>query len=48
MFRIGIVELGVTCGFILLAIVIPIIVTRGYAILSKRLKKIEDKIAKKQ
>lgn len=48
MFRIGIIELGITCGLIALAILIPIIVTRGYANLNRRLKDIESKISKKQ
>jgi hypothetical protein len=48
MFRIGIVELGITCGLIALAIIVPWIVTRGYAVLSRRLKDIEEKIAKKR
>jgi hypothetical protein len=48
MFRIGIVELGVTCGLIALAILIPLIVTRGYMRLNERLKDIERKIAKKK
>jgi hypothetical protein len=47
-FRIGIVELGITCGLIALAILVPLIVTRGYASLSRRLKDIEEKIAKKR
>lgn len=47
MFRIGISELGLTCAVILLAILIPILVSRGYARLNKRLKNIEDKINKK-
>lgn len=48
MFRIGIIELGITCGLIALAIFIPLIITRGYASLNRRLKDIESKIAKKQ
>ncbi len=48
MFRIGIIELGITCGLVALAIIIPLIITRGYARLSGRLKDIEDKIAKKK
>lgn len=48
MFRIGVIELGITCGLIALAIIIPLIVTRGYARLSKRLRDIEDKVAKKR
>lgn len=48
MFRIGVIELGITCGLIALAIVIPLIVTRGYARLNKRMKNIEEKLAKKK
>jgi hypothetical protein len=47
MFRIGIVELGITCGLIALAIIIPLIVTRGYAALNRRLRKIEKRMGKK-
>lgn len=46
MFRIGIVELGITCGLIALAIIVPLIVTRGYAALNRRLKNLEDKFKK--
>lgn len=46
MFRIGIIELGITCGLVALAILIPLIVTRGYAAVNKRLKNLEDKIKK--
>lgn len=48
MFRIGIIELGITCGLIALAVLIPLIITRGYASLNRRLKDIESKISKKQ
>lgn len=48
MFRIGVLELGLTCALVALAIVIPLIVTRGYARLNKRLKKIEDNLTKKK
>lgn len=48
MFRIGVLELGLTCALVGLAIVIPLIVTRGYARLNKRLKKIEDTLTKKK
>ncbi len=47
MFRIGILELALTCGLVVLAIIIPLIVSRGYARLNKRLKNIEKKIDKK-
>ncbi len=48
MFRIGVLELGVTCALVALAIVIPLIVTRGYERINKRLNKIENNIAKKK
>jgi hypothetical protein len=48
MFRIGVLELGITCGLIALAIVIPLLITRGYARLNKRMKNIEEKLAKKK
>jgi hypothetical protein len=47
MFRIGIIELGVTCALVSLAIVIPLLVTRGYAKLNKRIKNIEERVSKK-
>lgn len=48
MFRIGIIELGVVCGLVALAVIVPVIVARGYASLNRRLKEIEKKIAKKR
>ena len=48
MFRIGVLELGLTCALVALALVIPLIVTRGYARLNKRLKGIEDHLTKKK
>ena len=48
MFRIGIIEFGVTCALIALAFVIPVIIARGYTQLNKRLKSLEDKVAKKK
>lgn len=48
MFRIGVLELGLTCALITLAIVIPLIVTRGYAQLNKRMKNLENKFDKKR
>lgn len=48
MFRIGILELGLTCALIALAIVIPLIITRGYARLNRRLKGLEDRLSKKK
>lgn len=48
MFRIGIFELGLTCGLLFIVIVIPIIVTRYYARVDKRLKNIENTLDKKK
>ncbi len=48
MFRIGILEAGITCAIIALAIIIPIVIARGYSHLNKRLKNIENKIEKKK
>lgn len=47
MIRIGVLELGVTCALIALAVVIPLLIARGYAGLSKRLKQLEDRMEKK-
>jgi len=48
MFRIGVLELTLTCGLILLALVIPMMLARFYARMDKRLKNIEKKIDKKK
>ena len=48
MFRIGVLELGLTCGLLFIVIIIPIIVTRHYARMDKRLKNIENKLDKKK
>ena len=48
MFRIGVLELTLTCGLLLLVLVIPWMVTRFYIRLDKRLKNIEKKIDKKK
>ena len=48
MFRVGILELGLTCALVSLAIFIPLIFTRGYARLNKRMKNLEDKLTKKK
>jgi len=48
MFRIGVIELGITCALIALAIVIPLIIKSGYAQLNKRIKGLEDKLTKKK
>lgn len=46
MFRIGIIELGITCGLIALAVIVPIIITRGYAAINRRIRQLEDKLKK--
>lgn len=48
MFRVSIVELGVTCLFVALAFIVPMIVSRGYARLNKRIQDLENKLAKKK
>lgn len=48
MFRIGVLELGLTCALVALAVVIPLIVTRGYAKMNRRLKDIEGKLSRKK
>ena len=46
MFHISVLELALTCGLILLVLVIPLMVKRFYASMDKRLKNIEKKIDK--
>lgn len=48
MFRISVVELGFTCLLVALAFIIPTIVASGYARLNKRIKDLENKLAKKK
>jgi ABC-type transport system involved in cytochrome bd biosynthesis fused ATPase/permease subunit len=48
MFRIGVMELALTCGLLFLVLVIPVIVARYYARVDERLKNIENKIDKKE
>ena len=48
MFHISVLELALTCGLILLVLVIPFIFKRFYARLDQRLKNIEKKIDKKK
>lgn len=48
MFRIGVLELAITCALIVLAILIPLIIMRGYAKLTERINKLEDKLTKKE
>jgi hypothetical protein len=47
MFRIGILEAGFTCMLVALAVVVPLIVARGFARVNKRLKGIENEIGKR-
>ena len=46
MFRIGVVELILAYGLFLLALFIPLLISRFYARMDKRLKNIEKKIDK--
>ena len=48
MFHISVLELALTCGLILLVLVIPIMVKRFYASMDKRLKIVKKKIDKKK
>ncbi len=48
MFHVSVLELTLTCGLILLVLVIPIMIKRFYARVDKRLKNIEKKIDKKK
>ena len=48
MIRIGVVELALTCGLLLLVLVIPLMISRFYARVDKRLKNIEKKIDTKE
>jgi len=48
MFRIGVFELGITCGVFLLLMIVPWIISRGYSKINKRLDDIEKKIKKKK
>jgi len=47
MFRIGIFELALTCGLVILLVIVPLIVARSSAQTNRRLKKIEEKLNKK-
>lgn len=44
MFRIGVIELALTCGLVLLIIVVPVIVARYHARMDERLKQIEKRL----
>ena len=48
MFRIGVVELILACGLLLLVLIIPLIISKSYTRMDKRLKNIENKIDKKE
>lgn len=48
MFRIGVLETGLTCALIFIALIIPIIIKNSYARMGKRLKNIEKKIDKER
>jgi hypothetical protein len=47
MIRIGIIEAGLTCALISLAILVPLLIVRGQARLGRLLKKIEAGLSKK-
>lgn len=47
MFRIGIIEFALTCVIILLAFIVPVIVTRFSKRIDARLKNIENRLDKK-
>jgi len=47
MFRIGIFELALTCGLVVLILIVPAIISRYYAKMNQRLENIEKKIKKK-
>jgi len=47
-FRISTLELALTCGLIVLVFFVPVIISRWYAQINKRLNQIEKKIDKKK
>jgi len=47
MFRIGVMELVLTCGISLLALAIPVIIMWIYRRVDHRLKDLEDRLEKK-
>ena len=47
MFRIGIFELALTCGLVILILAVPAIVMRYYVKMNEHLKNIENKIKRK-
>ena len=48
MFRVSILEIAVACGVIVLIILVPLIVARGYARIHQRLNELEHKLQKKK
>jgi hypothetical protein len=44
MFRIGLIEAGITCAILALALIVPLIISR----VNQRLKNIENKLDKKK
>jgi flagellar biosynthesis protein FliR len=48
MIHISVLELVLTCGLILLLLVVPIMFKRFYARMDKRLQDIENKLEKKK
>jgi flagellar biosynthesis protein FliR len=48
MFRISSLELALTCGLIVLVFIVPMLISRWYAQINKRLNQIEKKIDKKK
>ncbi|MBI5951278.1 MAG: hypothetical protein HY865_06455 [Chloroflexi bacterium] len=48
MFHISVAELALTCGAILLLLILPVMWKRFYSDMDKRLKNVEKKIEKKR
>ncbi|MCZ2127081.1 MAG: hypothetical protein LC099_04815 [Anaerolineales bacterium] len=48
MFRVSVLELGFVCLVALALIIIPALVLRGQAQLKRRVKKMEERLAKKK
>ena len=48
MFHISTLELALSCGLILLVFIVPMLLSRTYAQLNKRLNRVEKKIEKKK
>jgi len=47
MFHISVAELALTCGLLLLLLIVPVIVARYRASMEERLKNIEKRLKKK-